>query len=70
MDMKKIYVTPEIEYDDFSLNDVICANLYENPEFYAVGGGYGGGASEMEGNRPDIGGEDGDDMFGWFVNII
>lgn len=69
MDMKKIYVTPEIEYDDFSLDSVICANLYgsprgRSPEFYAVGGGYGSGASVMEGNRPDIGGEDGDDLFG------
>ncbi|MCI6651862.1 MAG: hypothetical protein MSH11_00345 [Ruminococcus sp.] len=50
MDMKKIYVTPEIEYDDFSLNDVICANLYETPEFYAIGSnGNNAGSSGAEG---------------------
>ena len=45
--MKKMYVSPEIEYDDFSLDQVVCANLYENnsdgsPEFYNVGGGVNG----------------------------
>lgn len=56
MDMKKIYVTPEIEYDDFSLNDVICANLYENPEFYAIGNTAGtAGTASDESGVPDAG---------------
>ena len=51
--MKKMYVSPEIEYDDFSLDQVVCANLYENgpggsPEFYGVGGGVNG-TSVVEG---------------------
>lgn len=51
MDMKKIYVTPEIEYDDFSLNDVICANLYggsksRSAEFYAIGNTAGTASDE------------------------
>lgn len=68
MDMKKIYVTPEIEYDDFSLNDVICANLYGNSrgrtaEFYAIGGnGYDAGSSRTEGGVGDNGGQSGDDI--------
>ncbi|MGN1126470.1 MAG: hypothetical protein ACI4RI_03425 [Ruminococcus sp.] len=51
--MKKIYVSPEIEYDDFSLDQVVCANLYGNnsgrsAEFYAIGGGVNG-TSVVEG---------------------
>lgn len=65
--VKKVYVTPEIEYDDFSLDEIVCANLYKIPragsEFNPVGGGYGGGASEPGGYIPDIGGDDGDDLF-------
>ena len=53
--MKKVYVTPEIEYDDFSLDEVVCANLYGSPrggspEFYAIGSnGNNAGSSGAEG---------------------
>lgn len=68
--MKKVYVTPEIEYDDFFLDSVICANLYGNSkrrtaEFYAIGGnGYDGGSSTFDQLPPDNGGQSGDDLFG------
>lgn len=68
--MKKVYVTPEIEYDDFSLDSVICANLYGNSkrrtaEFYAIGGnGYDGGSSTLDPPVINNGGQSGDDLFG------
>lgn len=43
--MKKVYETPTIEYDDFELDSLVCANLYgsnhnkRSTEFYAIGGG-------------------------------
>lgn len=65
--MKKVYETPTIEYDDFELDSLICANLYgsnngRNTEFYAIGGS-ASGSSSMEGNLPIIDGGDGDDLF-------
>ncbi len=43
--MKKVYISPEIEYDEFRLVYGVCADLYDNgapgAEFYAVGGGNG-----------------------------
>lgn len=45
--MKKVYETPIIEYDDFELDSLVCANLYgsnhnkRSTEFYAIGGGTG-----------------------------
>ena len=45
--MKKVYETPTIEYDDFELDSLVCANLYgsnhnkRSTEFYAIGGGTG-----------------------------
>lgn len=45
--MKKVYETPAIEYDDFELDSLVCANLYgsnhnkRSTEFYAIGGGNG-----------------------------
>ena len=58
--MKKIYFSPEIEYDDFSLDQVVCANLYgrsvgRNAEFYAVGGV--NGTSVVEGTTVPGGGD-------------
>lgn len=60
MDMKKIYVTPEIEYDDFSLDSVICANLYggsksRSAEFYAIGNT--AGTASDESGIPEAGGD-------------
>lgn len=58
--MKKVYETPIIEYDDFELDSLVCANLYgSNPnkrsvEFYAIGGR--AGASNDEGAVGDAGG--------------
>ena len=67
--MKKVYVTPEIEYDDFFLDEVVCANLYGSrsggsPEFYSIGSGYGSGSSTLDPLPPENGGESGDDLFG------
>lgn len=53
--MKKVYETPTIEYDDFELDSLVCANLYgsnhnkRSVEFYAIGGGTAGGASDESG---------------------
>ena len=60
--MKLEYITPEIELDDFVLEDKICANLYggRNAEFYAIGSGSTGTSGETF--IPDVG-EDGDDIF-------
>ncbi|MGN0460038.1 MAG: hypothetical protein ACI4HL_03885 [Ruminococcus sp.] len=49
--MKRVYETPEIEYDDFSLDSVVCANLYgspngASPEFYSIGDGNGAVSNE------------------------
>ncbi|QCT07466.1 hypothetical protein [Ruminococcus bovis] len=66
--MKKVYETPTIEYDDFELDSLVCANLYgsnhnkRSTEFYAIGGGTVG-ASSAEGNVPIIDTGDGDDLF-------
>nr|WP_296077707.1 hypothetical protein [uncultured Ruminococcus sp.] len=66
--MKKVYETPTIEYDDFELDSLVCANLYgSNPnkrsaEFYAIGGSTAG-SSSAEGKLPIIGTDDGDDLF-------
>jgi hypothetical protein len=34
--MKKVYQAPNIEYDNFSLRDNICSQLYS--DLYSVGG--------------------------------
>ncbi|MDD6710165.1 MAG: hypothetical protein PUE26_08465 [Ruminococcus sp.] len=66
--MKKVYETPTIEYDDFELDSLVCANLYgsnhnkRSTEFYAIGGGTAG-ASSAEGIVPIIDTGDGDDLF-------
>ena len=62
--MKKVYETPEIEYDDFSLYEVVCANLYggsksRSAEFYAIGNTTGGASDES--GLPDAG-DNGDDI--------
>lgn len=50
--MKKVYETPTIEYDDFELDSLVCANLYgsnhnkRSTEFYAIGGGTGLSSSD------------------------
>ncbi len=56
--MKKIYVTPEIEYDNFELSEVVCANLYggRNAEFYAIGNSNPAGSSGGESGIPGAGG--------------
>lgn len=69
--MKKVYETPTIEYDDFELDSLVCANLYgSNPnkrsvEFYAIGGSTAGSSStdSAEGNVPDTDTGDGDGLF-------
>lgn len=68
--MKKVYETPTIEYDDFELDSLVCANLYgsnhnkRSTEFYAIGGGYDAGSSTLDTPIPDNGGQSGDDLFG------
>lgn len=58
--MKKVYETPTIEYDDFELDSLVCANLYgsnhnkRSTEFYAIGGR--AGASNDESVVGDAGG--------------
>ncbi|MDD5889069.1 MAG: hypothetical protein PUC69_00435 [Ruminococcus sp.] len=50
--MKKVYETPTIEYDDFELDSLVCANLYgsnhnkRSVEFYAIGNTTGGASDE------------------------
>ena len=67
--MKKVYETPTIEYDDFELDSLVCANLYgsnhnkRSTEFYAIGGGTAG-SSTLDPPIPDNGGQSGDDLFG------
>lgn len=54
--MKKVYVTPEIELDDFVLSESLCANMY--PEFNSIGAGTPGGrAVSYESPVEDAGGE-------------
>ena len=66
--MKKVYETPTIEYDDFELDSLVCANLYgsnhnkRSTEFYAIGGGTAG-SSSAEGIVPIMYTGDGDDLF-------
>ncbi|MEE3439571.1 hypothetical protein [Ruminococcus sp.] len=60
--MKKVYETPTIEYDDFELDSLVCANLYgsnhnkRSTEFYAIGGGTGLASSD-ESTIGDAGGD-------------
>ena len=57
--MKKVYETPTIEYDDFELDSLVCANLYgsnhnkRSTEFYAIGGGGTGLSSSDERTMKD-----------------
>lgn len=56
--MRKVYKSPEIEFDDFEIKDYICADLYGGlggPEFYSVGDG--NGDASYESGIPDAGGE-------------
>lgn len=69
--MKKVYETPTIEYDDFELDSLVCANLYgsnhnkRSTEFYAIGGNPAGSSStdSAEGNVPGMDTGDGDGLF-------
>lgn len=66
--MKKVYETPTIEYDDFELDSLVCANLYgsnhnkRSTEFYAIGGSTASSIS-AEGYVPDTDTGDGNDLF-------
>lgn len=57
--MKKVYETPTIEYGDFELDSLVCANLYgsnhnkRSTEFYAIGGGGTGLSSSDERTMKD-----------------
>jgi len=67
--MKKVYETPTIEYDDFELDSLVCANLYgsnhnkRSTEFYAIGGGGTGLSSSDERTMKDAYGSF--DNLGW-----
>ena len=58
--MKKLYVSPEIELDNFTLIDTLCADLYGgrsggSSEFYAIGDGNGNVSPVPEATSPSPG---------------
>lgn len=59
--MKKLYQSPEIEFDSFDLSEYICRELYG--DFYSVGGNdtiaSPAGASQISGGHGEGGMGDG-----------